>query len=286
MRYEESKNKLIRKGNYKVALLIDFGYIYQIAKGAEHIKSKDKAIALLRKKIEELAKQKINDCNGKFIIVGEGGNNFRKQINKDYKKGRKHEPIYWMKTYKEYLENKKSIFSIPTFEADDAIGVLHTHLEQQYRIKNIDYRPCIVSADKDFNQFEGHRYSPKGYHRDAKFIYVTKEQSAYNFWYQVLIGDSIDNIKGIPNVGDKAAKLILEHVDLMNKLGTGRCKFKDIFRYRDEVYKCYIKKYGVVKEGTEQFELNKRMVKMVDIKDELFKQLENFKFPKFKRIKI
>ena len=33
---------------------------------------------------------------------------------------------------------------------------------------------------------------------------------AYNFWYQMLVGDTVDNIKGCPGIGPVKAKKVLE----------------------------------------------------------------------------
>lgn len=265
MRYTKSDN-LIKKDDYKVVLLIDYGYIFQICIGNNKIESKEKALKLLLNRLKDLFK-KIPDANGEFIIVGESKTNFRKLVNKDYKANRDKPYLKWGKLYKEFLSRNETIYTIPDYEADDTIGVLYTMLSRQYKSGKIDYMPCIVGTDKDYNQIEGCRYSPSGYHRPDTFINVTKEQANYNFWWQMLVGDTVDNIKGIPDVGKATAKWLLNIVDEKNKLLQKRCNFKGVYTYRDEVFQAYIRRYKSVKEGMHYFKMNFDMLKLKTIDD-------------------
>ena len=65
---------------------------------------------------------------------------------------------------------------------------------------------CIlVSIDKDLDTVPGWHYN-----YDKKITYfVTPEEASYNFYYQLLVGDSSDNIKGAVGVGPAKAKKIL-----------------------------------------------------------------------------
>jgi len=281
MRYV-SYPTLNKKGDYEIALLIDYGYIFQICIANNEVTDEKTAINILINRLKNLVNNEISGCNGRFIIVGEGKNNFRKAINKDYKKNREKPYLRWGKVYRDFLKKHNVMFTIPTYEADDTIATIHTLTESKYKSGAINYRTCIVSADKDYNQLEGHRYSPAGYNREAKFLYVNKKQADYNFWYQMLIGDSTDNIKGIPQVGKATAKWLLVLVDEKNKKLQNRSKFKGEYTYRDEVYLAYIKKYGNVKEGIKQFELNRQMLQLKTIK-ELHSDIElNYEFKTFK----
>ena len=63
----------------------------------------------------------------------------------------------------------------------------------------------IWSSDKDL-------LTIPAYHLiDGKVVEVNKEEADYNFLYQTLVGDSVDNYKGCPSVGAKTAdKLLLD----------------------------------------------------------------------------
>ena len=51
--------------------------------------------------------------------------------------------------------------------------------------------------DKDYMQFEGTIYN----YRKKEFIKVSKEEAYFNFWSQMIIGDSSDNVKGVKGLG-------------------------------------------------------------------------------------
>jgi 5'-3' exonuclease len=73
---------------------------------------------------------------------------------------------------------------------------------------------CIVSIDKDLDQIPGEHYHPgirrqQVFIREPKFYTITPEQGLYFFYYQLLIGDGSDNIKGAPGIGPKKADKIL-----------------------------------------------------------------------------
>ena len=75
--------------------------------------------------------------------------------------------------------------------------------------------PCIICAlDKDLNQIPGLHYSWE-LRREGKVIRekqlytITPEEGDYWCFYQLLVGDSTDNIKGIDGIGPKKAAGIL-----------------------------------------------------------------------------
>lgn len=75
--------------------------------------------------------------------------------------------------------------------------------------------PCIICAlDKDLNQIPGLHYSWE-LRREGKVIRekqlytITPEEGDYWFFYQLLVGDPTDNIKGINGIGPKKAAGIL-----------------------------------------------------------------------------
>ena len=131
----------------------------------------------------------------KVITCLSGDNLYRKEVAPYYKANRKgtRKPMllnfakkYLADTYNGKVEDK--------LEADDLLGILGS----------ADHNTVIWSADKDL-------LTVPAYHLiDGKVVEVDKEEADYHFLYQTLVGDSTDNYKGCPTVGDKKANTILQ----------------------------------------------------------------------------
>lgn len=121
-------------------------------------------------------------------------NNFRYLVYPEYKGNRKdnYRPK-WEKETKEYLQRVHSAVVFNGAEADDALGAFSTD------------DTIIVTNDKDLKQIKGHHYDPV-----KKILFdVSPKEADYWFYYQCLIGDTVDNIKGVPGIGPKKATAIL-----------------------------------------------------------------------------
>ncbi|HKJ18468.1 MAG TPA: 5'-3' exonuclease H3TH domain-containing protein [Xanthomonadales bacterium] len=140
--------------------------------------------------------------------------NYRTAIYPDYKANRDPAPeelkrqFAWARGVAEAMGLK--CYADPEYEADDIIGTLSEHWRGQ------GHPVCVVTSDKDLTQLvrEGdywwdfsrnQKLSPAGI--KDKFG-VTPEQIAD---YLALVGDSVDNIPGVPGVGPKSATALLEH---------------------------------------------------------------------------
>ena len=147
------------------------------------------------------------------------GPTFRKELAADYKANRAPMPpdlaeqIPWVHEACEAIG--VPILTFERVEADDVIGTLAT------RAAEVGFEVAIVTGDKDFFQLVGDRIK----------IYNPRDEGA---WYgadgvvekfgvapaQVvdvlaLMGDSTDNIKGVPGIGEKGARdLIAAHGSL------------------------------------------------------------------------
>ncbi len=103
------------------------------------------------------------------------------------------------------------------YEADDIIGTLTT-------LMHAAGRPVVVvTRDKDLAQLIRHgdqywdyigekRYA---YHQIAERFGVVPERMAC---YLALIGDAVDNIRGVPGIGPKTASLLLRHFESLQHL--------------------------------------------------------------------
>ena len=153
-----------------------------------------------------------------------GGGNFREDIAtiQPYKgnRDRNHVPKY-KKEIIEYMGDVWKAEFVQGMESDDAICI-----EQH---KNTDKGTVIVSIDKDILQgMYGWNYNPM---RDELKFTTVGEANNFFFW-QMLVGDSSDNIAGLKGVGPKTADKLIEQCG------------QDTTRIKDEVISLYKKYYG------------------------------------------
>src|SRR3954463_819783 len=103
------------------------------------------------------------------------------------------------------------IFGKPGFEADDLIATMAKRLCDE------DYEVFLVSKDKDLRQILTpcvHMYDAQNDEviDEAKLLDKVGYTPAEAIEVQTLMGDAIDNVPGIPGVGEKtAAKLVKKY---------------------------------------------------------------------------
>lgn len=130
-----------------------------------------------------------------LYLTGKG--NFREQLAtiRVYKGNRPdRKPMHYPQAT-EYLLKHYGAILVEGMEADDAIAIAHAGQP--------DAVTC--SVDKDFAQLEGKHFN----FVDDEFYTVTAEEALHNLYVQILAGDSVDNIQGIPKVGKAKANAIL-----------------------------------------------------------------------------
>jgi DNA polymerase-1 len=111
-------------------------------------------------------------------------------------------------------------------EADDAIACLAR------RAENVEWATVIASSDKDFMQLVSRRVGLMNPHDKTEVVWAAEQVRAKTGvepgqivdWLS-LIGDSVDNIPGVPGVGPKTA------ADLLKQFGT----IAELFKRLDEV---------------------------------------------------
>lgn len=123
-----------------------------------------------------------------------GSNNFRKQVNPEYKANRKDKPLpRWLNSCREYLVTEWKAEVTDGYEADDALGMA----------QNSDTILC--SIDKDLDQIAGQHYN----FVKQEFYEVLEIDGLRHFYKQLLIGDRSDNIFGVDKIGKvRASRLI------------------------------------------------------------------------------
>lgn len=133
-------------------------------------------------------------------------------------------------------------FEVEGFEADDVIGSAIRRFDEHTAV--------ILSSDKDLLQLINPMTSvvlmKKGLSETLTFDLETLKASEGLEPYQIvemkaLMGDSADNIPGVPNVGEKKAKKLIEtyhHLDAIYEnidAITGKLKL-DLLAYKDQAY--------------------------------------------------
>lgn len=128
----------------------------------------------------------------KIFLSGES--NFRYEIFPEYKANRTQPKPRWLQDCREYLVTQWGANVTEGYEADDALGISATD-------------DCIIASDdKDMLQICGKHYNI----RTQKSIEVSDEEARWSFYYQLLVGDSADNIKGVKGIGKVKANRTLE----------------------------------------------------------------------------
>lgn len=171
----------------------------------------------------------------KLYLTSADRSNFRFKLAtiQEYKGNRKNmkKPVHY-EAIREFLLKYFDAEEVYNQEADDAMGIA--------QMKNLE-SSIICSIDKDMNMIPGYHYD-----MDSQEIYVTSDPGHLEltddrrklkggglkwFYAQMLLGDSADNIPGIPGLGPVAV------YSLLNEYNT-----EDWFRY--QVLDCYKKQYG------------------------------------------
>ncbi len=164
----------------------------------------------------------INEEKPEYLFVAfDKGKSFRHEEYKDYKAGRNKTPdeLKMQLPYARDLLDKMGIkwFEIDNYEADDIVGTICKWADQ-----DDGWDALLVTSDHDYLQLISDEVSikllrPKDY---IKYNPITfKEEYGIDpikvIDLKALMGDSSDNIPGVPGVGEKTAlKLLIEYGDL------------------------------------------------------------------------
>ena len=136
-----------------------------------------------------------------------GGNNFRKILYPEYKANRKYKELpRYLNGAKEYLVDKWKIKVTDGWETDDELGIHLTELGE---------RGVCCSNDKDLKQVPGRHMNFTWIMTSPAQIFenIDETRGMYNFYSQMLIGDTADNVKGVPGIGIKRSRLALSSSD-------------------------------------------------------------------------
>jgi len=126
-----------------------------------------------------------------------GKDNFRYKINPEYKANRRDtpKPIH-LQACRDFLISEYNAVVCDGYEADDALGFNQTE-------DNV-----IYSIDKDLLMIPGHHFNfVKNEYKE-----VSELDGLRQFYRQMLIGDTADNIFGVKGIGKVGAGKLIDHL--------------------------------------------------------------------------
>lgn len=172
--------------------------LYQASWGRSHGDAKARVLRLIEETVEAtFAKD--------YLIALGTDDNFRNEFYTLYKKSasrvnsKSHRPEYF-DDLKLFLGEQPNVVRTYGFEADDLIRIWSTQADEA----GDPY--VICSIDKDLDCIAGTHYNSK----KNEAYNVTEDEANHFYWKQVLMGDSVDNIPGLPGVGPVRAAAMLE----------------------------------------------------------------------------
>lgn len=210
--------------NLKNIFLVDgHSFLYRAFYGTPYLSNSkgvpSNAIYAFINMIRKIIKEREPDT---LVIVFDSGTpSFREDIYREYKAQRQPMPdnlsvqIPYVKTILDAMG--LPILEKEGFEADDIIGTI------VYSLRGEDCMTYIVTGDKDIMQF----VSDRVFIVDASKNLVLGEQEVQEKFgispsqitdYLALRGDSSDNIPGVPGIGDKTAREILETFGTLDEI--------------------------------------------------------------------
>jgi 5'-3' exonuclease len=203
-----------------------------------------------KKKFQELVDDVLNSLFTTDYVMAIGGPyNFRLDLYDGYKGNRKkakdNRPE-WFNDLKSWASKLEGSVESDNCEADDLIRVWALECDAA------GINRAVVSVDKDLHCIPGTHYNP----RTKKIYQICEEYGERFYWQQVLQGDSVDAIPGLPKVGPVKAKKLLADAVTHNEM-------------RDVVCRAYHNAYG--DEGYSYMIANGRLVHIWRHIDDHFK---------------
>ena len=185
---------------------------------------------------------KIEDYHPIHSLINVGlpiGENFRVKLDKNYKANRKTEKPEFYKDVCDYAIEHYDLYQPRKEEADDLVARLWRQLT------DIGEKVIIVSIDKDYKQLPCLLYD---YHYKRDGLYqISEEEALRNFFTQMIVGDTADNVNYLKGYGPKKAESILEGAD-------------SVYKYTRRVYTLFKEMYPSA--ARERFKTCHRLLKI------------------------
>ena len=168
------------------------------------------------------------------VAFDKGGSVDRVEMFSEYKANRQETPDA-IKIAIPYIQDILKAMHIPVivkegYEADDIIGTLSKQAEKQ------GYKTYMVTPDKDFAQLVSENifmYKPARNGNGVEILGIPEVQALFEVErpeqvidFLGMKGDAVDNIPGLPGIGDKTAKKLLAEFGSMENLLANTDKLK------------------------------------------------------------
>ena len=179
------------------------------------------------------------------VCFDKGGSTSRTELFEDYKANRDETPEA-IKIAVPFIQQILTSMHIPVvekagFEADDIIGTLAKQAEKE------GFQTFMVTPDKDFAQLVSENifmYRPARMGNGIEIWGIPEVQAKFEVErpeqvidYLGMMGDAVDNIPGLPGVGDKTAKKFLKEFGSMEALLANTAQLKGKMKEKVEANK-------------------------------------------------
>jgi len=142
----------------------------------------------------------------RFIVCNGSKGNFRKDISKDYKANRTSErPPILGELHDKVKQRYKSHYGIGV-ETDDVVATLWKRISDEKGVDSV----IIASMDKDYKQFPCWFYDC--HYKRMTLSKISEQEATLNFYSQMIIGDTADNVNYCKGYGKVYARRLLEGV--------------------------------------------------------------------------
>ena len=161
----------------------------------------------------------------KVLTFSGSKGNFRKILNTKYKANRKKQELPPL-LHEMHAYVKSQYDSIYGFgiETDDLVARYWAKLTKELGRDEV----MIVSIDKDYKQFPCLMYN---YHyKHKEILNITEDEALYNFYEQMIVGDTADNVNFFKGKGKRFAERYFDD-----------CATK--YQYTKKLYELFIKEY-------------------------------------------
>lgn len=151
----------------------------------------DKTEEELTKSVDTVFNQILRNCKAEVYVGFIKGNNTtakRLAVNPEYKAQRSKEEPKWWQTVKDRLMYHWQAQEVDGIEVDDAVNITRLSIPESF----------IVAVDGDLLGLEGTHFN----WRKNEWVTTTADQASFNFWSDMIIGQPIDNVKGLKGCGE------------------------------------------------------------------------------------
>lgn len=147
---------------------------------------------------------------------------FRTELYPEYKANREPAPVELKRQFEQCRQFTRALgvaeFAHENYEADDLIGTLVMHG------RKVGRPSTILTRDKDLAQLLDKNDVFWDFSGKGRITYAQIPQFFFGLWpeqiadFLALAGDGVDNIKGVPGVGQKTATALLQHFGSLDDL--------------------------------------------------------------------